>query len=450
MPAPIARSAAPSPLSSAAPSPKPPPSLVSRVLKSHLAPQQQHQQQPASPAPPTATPTRSSYTRPLAEQDSTPRAQFEQQQDFIGFDASPPPRDSPRSHSKRSRDDYDHADDDDEGSRRLQSRERNRSTPWCDRPGVDWDRAHSAIDQLNREAHAFVDYVSPSPQEHELRLWTIELIRRTIHHSYPDASIECFGSVGTSLYLPGGDIDLVLLSPSLPFPPLKPSASLLHRLASLLLTSGIAQPNSLVVIAKARVPIVKFVTRHGAFPVDLSVNQRGGVDAAVKVRSMLEEYAYREEGYHPVDHGVARSLVLLVKAFLGQRGMNEVFTGGLGSYSIICLVISFLQLHPKIQTATINPNRNLGLLFVEFLELYGKHFNYDQAGITLRGRGGYFNKHDKGWYRPGQPYLLSIEDPNDPKNDVSGGSHAIIRVRQTLSGGFDVLSASLCARQSLL
>ncbi|GAA5840573.1 hypothetical protein JCM9279_007369 [Rhodotorula babjevae] len=551
MPAPIARSGAPSPLSSAAPSPKPPPSLVSRVLKSHLAPQQPG---PASPAPTpsaTATPTRGSYTRPLAEQDSTPRAQFEQQQDFIGFDASPPPRDSPRSHSKRSRDDYDHGDysrdDDDEGSRRLQSRERNRSTPWCDRPGVDWDRAHSAIDQLNREAHAFVHYVSPSPQEHELRLWTIELIRRTIHHSYPDASIECFGSVGTSLYLPGGDIDLVLLSPSLPFPPLKPSASLLHRLASLLLTSGIAQPNSLVVIAKARVPIVKFVTRHGAFPVDLSVNQRGGVDAAVKVRSMLEEYAYREEGYvepglgikgaaaaaaaagkgkagkgaakpkgkgkaraadsdadsdddiivldphsrsssepeagelpaaadadasgpssrstpaaqheheherepeqHSVDHGVARSLVLLVKAFLAQRGMNEVFTGGLGSYSIICLVISFLQLHPKIQTATVNPNRNLGLLFVEFLELYGKHFNFDQAGITLRGRGGYFNKHDKGWYRPGQPYLLSIEDPNDPKNDVSGGSHNIIRVRQTLSGGFDVLTASLCARQSLL
>lgn len=54
-------------------------------------------------------------------------------------------------------------------------------------------------------------------------------------------------------------------------------------------------------------------------------------------------------------------------------------------------------------------------MFVEFLELYGKHFNYDQAGITLKGRGGYFNKHDKGWFRPQQPYLLSIEDPNDPR-----------------------------------
>jgi non-canonical poly(A) RNA polymerase PAPD5/7 len=129
----------------------------------------------------------------------------------------------------------------------------------------------------------------------------------------------------------------------------------------------------LVVIAKARVPIVKFTTRYGGFQVDLSVNQKNGVDAAVRVRGMLEDFAFREEGYvepgmsikgkaggkgkeraravsedeegpvQMVDHGVARSLVLLVKGFLAQRGMNEVFTGGLGSYSIICLVISFLQ-----------------------------------------------------------------------------------------------------------
>jgi non-canonical poly(A) RNA polymerase PAPD5/7 len=126
-----------------------------------------------------------------------------------------------------------------------------------------------------------------------------------------------------------------------------------------------------------------------------------------------------------------------------------------------------LQLHPRIQTGEIQPSRNVGLLFVEFLEYYGKHFNYDEAGISLRGRGGYFNKHDKGWFRPNQPYLLSIEDPNDPctppslrpihvgfshslraANDVSGGSHNIIRVRQTLAGAFDVLSATLCHRAS--
>ena len=242
------------------------------------------------------------------------------------------------------------------------------------------------------------------------------------------------------------DIDLVVLCPSFPSPPLKPSSSLLHSLASILLTSSLADPSSLLVIAKARVPIVKFVTRYGGFSVDLSVNQKGGVDAAVRVRNLLEQHAARDadwvepgvskktkgkgkakmdemevEPAELVDYGVARSLVMLVKAFLNQRGMNEVFTGGLGSYSIICLVVSFLQvrcssaalrtslltpavpqLHPKIQTGEIHPARNIGLLFVEFLEYYGKHFNFNEAGISLRGRGGYFNKHDKGWFRPNQ------------------------------------------------
>lgn len=213
---------------------------------------------------------------------------------------------------------------------------------------------------------------------------------------------------------PGSDIDLVVLSPSMPSPPLKPSSSLLHRLASLLLTSSIAAPQSLVVIAKARVPIVKFTTRYGGFAVDLSVNQKNGIDAAVRVRGILEDYAYREEGYvepgardaskeaglrikgkgkqrdnddsdsdleegeslaaaaddmmlgqrHPVDHGVARSLVLLVKAFLSQRGMNEVFTGGLGSYSIICMVISFLQVRFNLSPWVSGPGPKLTVLLV--------------------------------------------------------------------------------------
>jgi non-canonical poly(A) RNA polymerase PAPD5/7 len=36
-------------------------------------------------------------------------------------------------------------------------------------------------------------------------------------------------------------------------------------------------------------------------------------------------------------------LVLVLKQFLLQRDLNEVFTGGISSYSLILLTISFLQ-----------------------------------------------------------------------------------------------------------
>ncbi len=38
-------------------------------------------------------------------------------------------------------------------------------------------------------------------------------------------------------------------------------------------------------------------------------------------------------------------IVLVVKQFLANRDLNEVFTGGLSSYSLILLVISFFQVN---------------------------------------------------------------------------------------------------------
>ena len=35
---------------------------------------------------------------------------------------------------------------------------------------------------------------------------------------------------------------------------------------------------------------------------------------------------------------------------------------------------------------------NLGVLLIEFFELYGKCFNYNNVGIRLVGNGSYFNK----------------------------------------------------------
>jgi len=43
-------------------------------------------------------------------------------------------------------------------------------------------------------------------------------------------------------------------------------------------------------------------------------------------------------------------LTLIVKSYLNQRGMNEVYKGGLGSYSIMCMVISFLQVGIRCPT----------------------------------------------------------------------------------------------------
>lgn len=178
----------------------------------------------------------------------------------------------------------------------------------------------------------------------------------------------------------------------------------LHALANTLRRAKIT--SKVTIIAKAKVPIVKFVTTHGRLNVDISVNQGNGIIAAEIVNGFLRDM-----------HGggmALRSLVMIIKAFLSQRNMNEVYTGGLGSYSIVCLAVSFLQMHPKIRRGEIDAARNLGTLVMEFFELYGLFFNYEETGISVRNGGTYFSKQHRGWQDFYKKGLLSIEDPTDP------------------------------------
>ena len=185
--------------------------------------------------------------------------------------------------------------------------------------------------------------------------------------------------------------------------------TVLHALANTLRRSGIT--NRVTIIAKAKVPIVKFITTHGRFNVDISINQENGVVSGGIINGFLQDMHGDPGGKGSL---ALRSLVMITKAFLSQRSMNEVFTGGLGSYSIVCLAISFLQMHPKIRRGEIDAEKNLGVLVMEFFELYGCYFNYEEVGISVRDGGTYFSKKQRGWHDYSKSGLLSIEDPADP------------------------------------
>ena len=180
---------------------------------------------------------------------------------------------------------------------------------------------------------------------------------------WPDAQAHAFGSFATKLYLPTGlvnsnagfiayslfysDIDVVLETSYVPMD--NPSRiDALRKLAKRLSKSRVVFGNRLEVI-KARVPIVKFASVHGTnfvttllasfdifsarIPVDISINQTTGLNAVALINRYLQ-------------HSPAlRPLIMIIKLFLNSRGLNEVFKGGLGSYSIICMVISFIQVY---------------------------------------------------------------------------------------------------------
>lgn len=82
---------------------------------------------------------------------------------------------------------------------------------------------------------------------------------------------------------------------------------------------------------KASVPIIKLTDKETDIKVDISFNMSNGVKSA----ELIKDYKRR--------FPVLDKLVLVLKQFLLQRDLNEVFTGGISSYSLILMTISFLQ-----------------------------------------------------------------------------------------------------------
>lgn len=188
----------------------------------------------------------------------------------------------------------------------------------------------------------------------------------------------------------------------------------LRTLEQEFLDKGVAQENSIKVLDKASVPIVKLTDKQTEIKVDISFNMSNGVKSAELIRSYIQMYP------------VLPKLVYVLKQFLLERDLNEVFTGGISSYSLILMCISFLQLHPRPDTGM-----NLGVFLIEFFELYGRKFNYMHTGIRIREGGRYISKEEmqKDMIDGHRPSLLCIEDPLLPTNDIGRSSYGVLQVR---------------------
>ncbi|KAM9339873.1 terminal nucleotidyltransferase 4A [Symphorus nematophorus] len=287
-------------------------------------------------------------------------------------------------------------------------------TPWKTR------KYNPGVLGLHEEVMDFYNFMSPRPEEAAMRKEVVNRIEMIIKELWPTADVQIFGSFSTGLYLPTSDIDLVVFG--------KWERPPLQELEQALRKHNVAEPLSIKVLDKATVPIIKLTDQETDVKVDISFNVETGVKAASFIKDYVKMYP------------VLPYLIFVLKQFLLQRDLNEVFTGGISSYSLILMVISFLQLHPRIDAR--NPNENLGVLLIEFFELYGRHFNYLKTGIRIKNGGAYIAKEEimKAMTNGYRPSMLCIEDPLLPGNDVGRGSYGAMHVKQVLDYAYTVLS----------
>ncbi|KAK4439189.1 Terminal nucleotidyltransferase 4B [Sesamum alatum] len=270
------------------------------------------------------------------------------------------------------------------------------STPAAERTlEGNWFRANcrfkSPMLQLHKEILDFCDFLSPTREEQQSRNAAIESVFDVVKYIWPNAEVEVFGSFKTGLYLPSSDIDVVILGSNVKTPQMG-----LQALSRALSQRGIAK--KIQVIAKARVPIIKFVEKKSGVAFDISFDVHNGPKAAEFI---------------------------------------QVYTGGIGSYALLSMLIAMLRAHQDRQAS---PEHNLGVLLVNFFDMYGCRLNTVDVGVSCNGGGIFFSKSNKGFTVDGRPSLIAIEDPQAPDNDIGKNSFNYYQARSAFAMAFTTLT----------
>lgn len=181
-----------------------------------------------------------------------------------------------------------------------------------------------------------------------------------------------FGSLATGLGTPSSEIDIsVDLQPN-KSEPLPPSESKLREfilsqsLPSLRRMFWLDQGLKGLEVVTAYHPLVKM--RHADSGLDIQWVMAKEPSASKLVIEYLEEYPQ------------LKAIFMVMKSALEARGLMERYSGGLGSYPLLSMIVAFLKISPN------SSGFSLGATLHEFLDFYAD-FDTFTNGITVEPPG---------------------------------------------------------------
>lgn len=179
-----------------------------------------------------------------------------------------------------------------------------------------------------------------------------------------------------------------------------------------------------------QVPIIKLTDAKTKCMVDINFENETGVKNTKLIKHFLSEYPF------------LRPLTIVLKYFLKLCRLNDTWTGGIGSYTLLIMIISFLQKHTLSKGKSNAPSEeeNLCTILTGFMKFYGSVFDYRNTVISVLNGGRYIPKEEKSWVNEDFPDALAVEDPQNPDNDLGKASFNIENARLSFQFGYDLLT----------
>lgn len=314
--------------------------------------------------------------------------------------------------------------------------------PWAIDPTQRQDM--SAVEQLEEEITRFAAYMQPTPAEKAARQAVIAETRALVQDTLTvkDTQTAVFGSETTGLALATSDIDIRVYDGG------KPHANEQARYQFGKVVSWLERrmnesPDWICV-----------VFRHSRFPIISAQHRATGLDVQIVCSPpTTRQQQFTRQYLDQLPH--LRALYFLIRTALGMRGLVDVFNGGIGSYGLLMMLTAALQRRSTSPPITASEQLR------HFLAFY-THFDATKHGLTLSPTTGIakpFLKHPQPqddthlnlksyieaarrrhdpvragqWAisqtRALQPYLLCLQDPANPVNDLGRKTNAIKHIQ---------------------
>ena len=317
---------------------------------------------------------------------------------------------------------------------------------------------------LTNEIKAYEAYMKLSPQEEAASKIVISDVNSVAQKESSIKALTLLGSRSTGLASPISDFDFSLTAQVSPlagsrFPPRKndvdhsqPSrrenknyaVKALRKMSHHFKNSS--KFSNIELLRYARVPILR--SKH--VPTGL----------AVQIQTMASYQASYEYTLASLSEFPSlRPLYVVLRYFLELRGLATVFEGGLGSYSILIMIVTALKhSRGKFTSDDLGGQLLLVLGFYGKANLYKVGFSADPPRVFKKRETGDSSKKEKaeisdpqisgiGMMKqtlyPRKPYLLCLQDPADSLNDLGKNAYAIKHIQATFEHAKETLQSVL-------
>ncbi|KAF1356594.1 hypothetical protein BDV97DRAFT_386389 [Delphinella strobiligena] len=290
---------------------------------------------------------------------------------------------------------------------------------------------------FEQQIHLFAKWMEPTPAEEAARASVYQQIRSLVDQVAPTTRMEKYGSQTTGLALPMSDIDIRLFPKNFILelrrnsdqntPWAKEFMRSMYDILNVLRDHPDFNP---VVMHHARYPLIGATHIKTGLLVQL-VASPDTSPSRDKIREYLAEWP------------TLKPLYMVIKTIFEMRQLSDVWQGGLGSYTIFMMVAASLKLHNR-------PTDSISKHLEDFLKFFGELDTYTHGvalepptlfkkkstpsvteledakeNIILDGQ----NFIQKPFFY--QQYLLCLQDPANPYNDLGKKGFVIKHVQQT-------------------